>query len=504
MKPLLTVIAFVTTCVIANAQPAFITDSLDNYLQREMQRWNIPGMALTIVKDGEVLISKGYGVRDLDTKLPVDENTLFQIASNTKAFTGTALALLQEQGDLQLDDKVVDYLDYFHMPDPGLTQLVTIEDVVSHRLGFETFEGDFLHWNSDLTRRQMVESIANQEMVFDFRDTYGYCNVGFVAAGEIIHLVSDTTWDDYIRNRLFTPLEMHRSSTTIDALRRDSNKCTPYTMADNALIKIDYADIDNLGPAASINSSVHDLSHWLLMQLQEGKYKDRQVVPYKALRNTYSSRCIVGDIYSGLYPGKHFNTYGLGWFIGDYNGRRMLWHYGGTNGFVTAVCIIPEENLGFAILTNTDANSLYDALMMQLTEAFSEMPYRNISAIYHAYFQSENERIWQEIHQWQALAAMANPPELPLAAYAGTYHNRLYGDIQIEVSAGKLEVRFPHHSFLTAVLEPLGGNTFLCTYSDPIYGVKQVSFAKEQNKISSITLTVNDFVDMQPYMFNRK
>ncbi|MBK6731937.1 MAG: serine hydrolase [Bacteroidetes bacterium] len=504
MKQFLFLISSILITSYAFAQPAFVTDSLDNYIQREMQRWDIPGMAVAIVKDGKVIVSKGFGVQNLDTKTPVNENTLFQIASNSKAFTGTAMAILQEQGDIQLDDKVTEYLDYFKMINPNITKMVTIEDVLSHRLGYETFEGDFLHWNSNLTRKQMVESMARQEMVYDFRDTYGYCNVGFVTAGEILFNVTDTTWDNFIQHRFFDPLEMKRSSTTLDDLLKDKNKCTPYTLVDNALVKLDYANVDNLGPAASINSSVNDLSHWVMMQLNKGKYNNKQVVPYNALMNTYKSRTIVRDVYSRLYPDMHFNTYGLGWNINDYKGRRVFSHDGGSNGFVTSVCFIPEENLGIIVLTNTDANSLYDALRMQIIESYFSMPYRNISEIYYSYTEPGDKETWTEIHAWQAIAAEHNSPASPIEDYVGTYTNTLYGDIFIKYNGKNLEISFPHHQFMTAKLEPMGENVFLCTYSDPTYGIRKVSFEQEKNIISKFTLTVNDFVDLQPYDFYRK
>lgn len=484
------------------AQPAFITDSLDTYITREMQRWNVPGLAVAIVKDGEVVISKGYGVRSMDSKNPVNENTLFQIASNTKAFTGTSLAILTEQGKIDLESRATNYLSYFKTSNPNITRMVTVEDLVSHRMGYETFQGDFLHWNSNLTRKEMVESIANQDFTYGFRDTYGYCNVGFVAAGEIIQEVTDTIWDDYITHHFFEPLEMKRSSTHADDIMHDNNAAVPHTIVDNTLITIPYANIDNLGPAASINSSVNDLSHWLIMQLNNGKYKGRQVVSEKALRNSYTSRTIVQDVRSNFYKDMHFNTYGLGWFLADYKGRRVIWHDGGANGFVTSVCFIPEENLGIIVLTNTDANSLYDALRMQIIEAYFEMNYRNLSEFYYMFTQPAEEEKWNEIHEWQEIAKQKNLPEEAIEAYEGTYYNKVYGEVYVKLDANdNLEISFPHHQFMQARLEPMGGNAFLCTFSDPIYGIHKVTFAFEQGREARLTLKVNDFVDMQPYDF---
>ena len=181
MKKIIVVFLLLNGLLLHAQQPAFITDSLDSYIQREMKRWQIPGLAIAIVKGDKVVATKGYA------------NTLFMIASNSKAFTGTSLALLEKNGQLNLNDKVIDYLPYFAMHDPAITKMVTVEDVLSHRLGLETFQGDFVTWDSDLGRKKLIENFKNNIPVYDFRDTYGYCNMGFLVAGEVIHAVTDTT-----------------------------------------------------------------------------------------------------------------------------------------------------------------------------------------------------------------------------------------------------------------------------------------------------------------------
>ena len=220
------VLLFSTLHLVAQ-QPAFITDSLDIYIQREMERWQIPAVAIAIVKDGKVIVEKGYGVIDLESGKKTDENTLFMIASNSKAFTGTALSNLDFQKRLSLDDKVTKHLPYFGLYDPASSQLATVEDLMCHRLGFSTFQGDFLNWSSTLTRKEVVEGMSRNIPKYQFRDTYGYCNSGFVAAGEVLYAVTDTTWDDYLRVHFFQPLEMKRTSTTRAAIQADANACTP-------------------------------------------------------------------------------------------------------------------------------------------------------------------------------------------------------------------------------------------------------------------------------------
>lgn len=488
----------------ATAQNAFVRDSLDTYVTREMQRWNIPGLAVAIVKDGKIVLTKGYGIRDM-TKPgeKVDENTLFQIASNTKAFTGTALAKLEYEKRLSLDDKATRWLKDFRLYDPLATQEVTIRDLITHRIGFDTFEGDFLNWNSNLTREQVVAGMARLKPTNSFRAKYGYCNAGFLAAGQIIPAVTDTTWDDYLTHHFFRPLRMTRTSTRITAYRADANVVRPHTMVDGKLIAIEPASTDNIGPAASVNSCVKDLANWLLLQLGNGQFEGRMVLPAAVLQKTRQSNMVAGDIQSSLFPTMHFQTYGLGWFMNDYNGRKVLHHSGGTNGSVTNTYMVPELQLGVIVLTNTDSNSLYDMLCRQLLEAYMDVPYRNLSQIAWERSQPGEQKALAEIRALQAKASASAGPKRALKAYTGMFRNDFYGDLSIREEAGKLNLYLSHHPQVVGRLQHLQDETFLCTWSDPTMGVKELPFTVEGDQVKAITVSVNDFIDYKSYIFTK-
>lgn len=482
-------------------QPAFITDSLDSYIQREMKKWNIPGMAVAIVKDGQIVVEKGYGVTDVHTGQKTDQNSLFMVASNSKAFTGTALSLLEYQKRLNLNDKVTTYLPYFKLYDPNASQLVTVEDLMCHRLGLETFQGDFLNWDGNLSREQVVRAMALHKPSFEFRDTYGYCNAGFVAAAEVLYAVTDTTIDDFLKAHIFTPLQMTRTSTTHAAIAADKNACKPYTVFDGRLVQLEYDNVDNLAAAASINSSAHDLANWLIMQLNNGKFNDVQVLPKQVVNNPRLPRTVVGSGNSSIYKSQHFNLYGLGWFIKDFEGRRVYSHDGGANGFVTGTTFIPEAGLGIVVLTNTDANAFYDALRYQIMEAYFNVPYRNISDIYLARVTPGNEAQDSVLHSYQAIAEKNLTPALPIASYTGKYHNEVYGDMEIKESNGTLVMTFSHHPQLTGSLRASGGNNFICFFDPVSWGVKEFPFTVVDGKVISVTVTINDFIDFMPYEF---
>jgi len=490
--------------VYSGAQNSFITDSLDVYIQREMKAWKVPGVAVAIVKDGKVVVSKGYGLRDKDQKdEKVDENTLFQIASNSKAFTATSIALLAYQHRISLEDHVTKWMPFFQLKDPFATNDIRIRDLLCHRLGFETFQGDMLNWGCNLSRKEIIMNLRNVDPVYSFRSHYGYCNAGFLTAGELIPLVSDTTWDDFLKYHFFQPLQMTHTSTTWSTIHTDKNACIPYTLVKDKLVAMPFVNVDNLGPAASINSCVKDLSHWLLMQLDSGRYEGKRIVPFSVLQNTRTSNTIVRDQNNPYYPTKHFETYGLGWFLEDYNGKKIISHDGGANGFVTTTCVIPEMNLGIVVLTNTDMNYLYGALRQQIIDAYMGLPYRNYSQYNLIRQEKGMAKEDAELTSKEALVSKKNKPELELKEYAGTYHNAVYGDITIKEEKGKLNIYFSHHPTLIGHLDVLEKSSFLCVYSDPEYGVRTIPFTLVDNKVKSVSVSVNNFIDYMSYEFTR-
>jgi len=486
------------------AQNAFITDSLDTYVAREMSRWKIPGVAVAIVKDGKPVVIKGYGIREDGKPGKVDENTLFQIASNTKLFTATCVSLLNTQKRLSLDDKVTTWLKDFKLYDSLTTREVTVRDILCHRIGFLTFQSDFLNWNCNLTRQELIYNMRNVKPVYSFRSKWGYCNMGFVTAGEIIRQATDTAWEDFVRIHLFQPLQMNHTSTSFSFLTNDTNSAVAHTVVNDTIVKIPYANVENIGPCASINSCVKDLSNWLIMQLDTGRFEGVMLLPRSAVMETWRSQMLMNDRNDPLFPMQHFATYGLGLELNDFAGRKVMNHSGGANGFVTQTMFVPEERLGIIVLTNTDANEFYSALAYQVLESYLNLPYRNLSEIYYEEFRENIFAQESEIKSWREKIAMKPEATLPLDRYAGKYNNAVYGDIEIKKENNKLNIYFSHHPQNIGRLEAYGGNEFVCTYSDLECGVKMATFTEENEKVKSVVLRVNDFIDYLPYEFIRK
>ncbi|HET7896171.1 MAG TPA: serine hydrolase domain-containing protein, partial [Flavisolibacter sp.] len=312
---------------VSFAQPSFVKDSLDSYIQQGLKDWNIPGLAIAIVKDGKVVVMKGYGVRDLDTKQPVDENTLFMIASNSKLFTGTALAQLDYNKKLSLNDKITRYFPGFRLNDSCTTQLVTIKDMLGHHLGTKTFQGDFTWWNSDLSRQEIMNKMQFLKPNQNFRGSYGYCNSCFLTAGEVIPKVTGKPWEVYVYDSLVSPLGMTHTRTLGRNMAEMPNVATPYTNTfSKELRKLPYDDVDNLAPAGSMVSCVSDLTHWIQLQLDSGRYNGKQILPWPVLQKTREGNTLITASGNGA---THFMAYGLGVFIKDYNGKLLYEHTGG-------------------------------------------------------------------------------------------------------------------------------------------------------------------------------
>lgn len=486
--------------LIASAQPSFVKDSLDAYVQKALAGWKIPGVAVCIVKDGKIDLLKGYGVSEEGTNKKVDENTLFGIGSNTKAFTATALALLDAKKKLSLDDKVQKWLPDFKLYDPWVAKEATVRDLLCHRLGFETFQGDFMYFDSDLSKEEVRQKFGMVKPLYGFRSRWGYTNAAFMTAGEVIPKVTGKSWKEFLKERIFTPLGMNRTIGSDEEVAAATNIAAAHTVVNGTIKKVPYGRLNNMAPAGAIYSSVMDLSKWLLMQLAGGKLGDKEIIPTSAIAQTRTPQSILGN---GGHPfnKSHFALYGLGWFLQEYAGRKIVQHTGGVNGFVTSVCLVPEEKLGIVVLTNTDANNFYEALRYEIMDAYLGLPYRNYSDFSLQRQTASNKEEAEWLQKKRDTVAMKLKADVPLSALVGTYRHPVYGTMNVAMKDGKATATFEHHKGRYATVESLGGNRYLAQFNDPLYGNKVWPFVVKNGKVKSVTVTVADFVEFTPYEF---
>jgi CubicO group peptidase (beta-lactamase class C family) len=362
---------------------------VDDYAARALQDWRVPGMAVAVVKDDRVVLAKGYGVRELGKAEKVDAETLFAIASNSKAFTAAALAVLVDEGRLKWDDPAAKYLPGFELYDPYATREITVRDLVSHRSGLATFGGDLLWYETTYSRDEVLRRIRHLKPVSSFRSRYGYQNVMFLAAGEVVE-----SWDEFVRERFFAPLGMKHTNTTVTAFRPGANVAAPHNEKGGTLHAITYANVDNVGPAASINSCVADLAEWVRLQLGRGTYAGKRVFSAAASWEM------------------------LGWFLSDYHGRKVVSHGGGLDGMISQTALMPEENLGVVVLTNSET-PLASLLVNKVFDVFLGVPKRDWSAEALERAKKAKEAAEAEEAKVEAARVKDTKPSLALERYAG-------------------------------------------------------------------------------------
>jgi len=481
-------VVFLTAGVLpAQAQQVDLR-ALDTYIEEARQDWNVPGMAVAIVKNGEVVFSKGYGTRKVNTEQPVDESTLFAIGSNTKAFTATALGMLVQEGRLDWDDPATKHLVGFRLSNPYITREITVCDLLSHRSGLGR-RGDLLWYGSDFSREEILQRIRFLEPNSSFRSQFGYQNVMFLATGQVIPAVTDTSWDNFVDERLFVPLDMARSNTSVDVLDDLSNVARPYTEIDGEVVAIPYRNLDNVGPAGSINSSVAEMAHWIRMQLNQGAYQSRAIVDSAIVKETHSPETLIeiGATTRKLFPSTHFVAYGLGWGLRDYHGRLIVDHSGGIDGMLSKVGLVPEEGLGVIILANYDESQLHSALFYRVVDAYLGAPEKDWSALFLKRAKQAEQRAKKRQAKMKEQRAEDTQPSLSLEAYAGTYEDDMYGTVEVRQEGEGSALRF--NPALRGDLEHWHYDTFRVTWDDRQHGKDLVTFRPDaQGEVTGLAL----------------
>ena len=425
----------------AQSTPAAPPADLEAYVASSMKTFEVPGMAVAIVKDGKILVAKGYGVRKLGDPTPVDEFTLFGIGSNTKAFTTAALATLIDEGKLAWDDPVYQRLPGFVMYDPYVSHEMTIRDLLTHRSGMGLGEGDLLFWpHSTYTRDEIIYKLRFMKPASSFRSHYAYDNLLYMTAGQIIPAVTGISWDDYIRQRIFAPLGMTHSTVTNANFKAGDNVAFPHSVLDGKLQVIHFEVLDNAGPAGSINSCAADMAKWVQLQLNRGKFVDHDGHLFREQRSAemWTPQTILptGNPPPPLAGLKaNFADYALGWGLRDYHGRKLVGHTGGIAGFVSRVMLVPEENLGVVVLTNAEEGGAFDAILYHVLDYYFHLPPTDWITAYKTTKDAQEKEAAEAMKKAEAARAAGSKPSLPLEKYAGIYHDAWYGPITIKQEA---------------------------------------------------------------------
>jgi CubicO group peptidase (beta-lactamase class C family) len=436
-------------------------DELNKYLDDARSEWNIPGMAVAVIADDEVVYQHGFGVANIETGEQVNTETIFGIASNTKAFTSAALAILVDRGSINWDDPVQNYLPWFKLYAPYVSANITIRDLLSHRSGLKTFSGDLIWYASAHSRREILERAQYLEPQYGFREKFGYSNIMYLAAGQIIEAVTDTTWEDFVSHHLLSPIQMDRTSTSITQLPQFENVAQPHNLLDDKNITIPWVNWDNIAPAGGINSSVSDVAKWIRLQLNRGQWEDQTIFSKEQSNKMWQqvTPLPVSSYSLQRYPFIQWRAYGLGWSIHDFHGYKVVTHSGGLDGMISRVVMVPEKKLGFVILTN-NINGATSWLSYELLDRYLNTGSNDWSAQGLKLQKRYEEREEKHKEEIEASRIPNTSPSLPMEAYTGTYHCQLYGNVIVSIEEDKLHLQFEETKIFESSLNHWHFDTF--------------------------------------------
>ncbi len=438
---------------------------LDAYYEKALKDWNVPGMSIGIVKDGKLVFTKGYGTVEVGKNQKPDEHTLFAIVSNSKAFTAAAIALLVQEGKLKWDDKVRQYLPYFTLYNTYVSEETTIRDLLSHRVGLGTFSGDVIWYRSQLSAEEIIKRVRYLPPAYNFRAGYGYSNLMYITAGEVIRKVTGKSWGEFVTERFLKPLGMTRSVPGTTYLKNMANVATPHELVNNQNQPTPWVDWENIGATGGLISSVNDLSQWLTFNMNHGIW-GKDTLLTAASRNillTPHNNFVVD--HTAKNPATHFRGYGLGWGLSDYHGRLRVGHTGGYDGMVSVIQMLPEENLGFIMLTN-GLQAPLGALPNYTFDRFLGKPERDWSKEqWESTLKSKKEDT--RIADRKKARVMNTNPSLAPGRYAGIYQADIYGKIMVTEQNGQLKLSFEHTPDFAATLRHWHYDVFEIVWDRP-------------------------------------
>ena len=446
---------------------------LDATVERVRQQFDVPGIAVAVVKDGKVVLERGWGVREINKPEPVQADTLFAIASNTKAFTATSLNLLAEDGKLKMDDRVIDHLPSFRMSDPYVTGDMRIRDLLSHRSGLSLGAGDLLFWpTTNYSNAEVVARLAHVPLKNSFRAGYAYDNILYAVAQQVIEKVSGLSYAEFLQQRIFDKVGMSGTRYNADHLQPGDKPAIGHA-------KYDFKDLRPVAPltwsnnagAGGIYSSVHDLARWMNVQLAHGQLADgTPLFSEKSQQQMWQmqipqvvSKPSVPELAAAT---PNFAGYGEGWSLSDYRGQKLVWHTGGWPGQVSRLTLVPGQNLGVVVLTNQESGAAFNAITMSVLDAYLDAPATDWVAAYAAGVAKAQDNADEGWAKHVAARDAKSKPSLPLSGYAGDYRDAWYGDVFVEQQGGKLRLRFGATADLAGSMEHWQHDTFIVRWDN--------------------------------------
>jgi CubicO group peptidase (beta-lactamase class C family) len=464
-------------CVLLSAGAAVAqpisSKQIDSLTELTLKTFDVPGIAVGVVKDGKLIHAKGYGVRSLVTKQKTDENTLFGVASNSKAFTAAALGMLIDEGKLTWDDKVTDIIPGFKLYSPYVTEEFTVLDLLCHRSGLGLGAGDLMFWpdSSNFTKQDIIHNLRYLKPVSSFRTKYDYDNLLYMVAGEVVAKISGLSWEDFIESRIMKPLAMTASAASLSRLKNNSNIIDGHAPVNGKITAIPKDWSETVNAAGGIYSNVTDLSKWIITQMNNGKYGEnlgQQLFSETVHDEMWTPQTIIPVRNPGAYN-THFSSYGLGWALSDVAGYKQCTHTGGLAGTVTQIVLLPELKLGIIVLTNQQVGAAFNAISTTIKDSYLGITGKNRVKEYHdrvlkneADAKKITNDVWTEIEKQQK-AATVKPN---LAQFTGTFTDNWLGDAEVSQKGSQLWLASKRSPRLRGELLFYNANTFVVKWQD--------------------------------------
>lgn len=467
----------------------------DDFVNQVMDEWKVQGLAIAIIKDGAVIFSRGFGLRNVKGDLKVTPETLFAIGSCTKAFTTTAMGILVDEGKLDWDRPVRNYLPTFRMYDPYVTENMTPRDLVAHRSGLPRH--DLLWFGSSLTRKELFDRLQYLEPSKGFRSVYQYQNLMYMTAGYLVGQITGGTWEEFAQERILKPLEMKNTNFSVTKSQESSDYALPYHKEEDEVSEIPFRNIDSMGPAGSINSTVADMSRWILFHLDKEKRDEKKIISESNLNQTYTPQMVIQE------PLKHdellHSSYGMGWAVMPYRGHHMLCHGGGIDGFSAQVTLLPRDNIGVVILTNLGGTPIPIIVAFNVCDrllGLDEIPWSQRTKEQVEKAKDEAEKAKEKMAKERKTGTK---PSHPLEDYAGEFEHPGYGIISVEVEDDHLKGTY---NSMSRVLEHYHYDTFMINMWNSTTKFAIAFSIDARGNVGSLSISMEPAV--KPIVFTRK
>jgi CubicO group peptidase (beta-lactamase class C family) len=480
--------AFATVLSNAPAMASPPPSDLDAYVHQTMLQWRVPGMAVAVVKDGKVVLARGYGVRELGKPDKVDADTLFDIGSNTKSFTAAALGTLVSAGKLDWDAHVVDHIKDFRLRSPYVTQELTLRDLLSHRSGYCD---PGMWYTSDAS--DVIQRMRYQKPDYAFRAHFCYNNIMYLTAARFIPAVTGESWDHYVAEHLFKPLAMTRTVTTDAEVAASSDVAAPHGMVDGKPVVMSRYwghNMDLMSPVGGINSSANDMCRWLLMLLAEGNYEGKTVLDKSVVAAMATPQIPVptdsgvGKEISAWMPGGSFYSYGLGLLMNEYAGHKLVWHAGDIDGMASAMVMVPDQHLGIVVMTNMTESGSRFGVVMHILQQYLQQPADDVGATLFAQTQKDEASAKAAESKLAATRKPNSRPPLAWDDYTGNYADSYNGNARVTLEKGHLVLRLDNPNFV-GDLQHWHDDTFRVSWRYRYYGDSYVTFGQDLEGVAN-------------------